>query len=62
MRALALVALVLGLAGCPSRGSCPVDTISSASQCIPIADLAVPDLSGVARDLALAHDLAPPQD
>jgi hypothetical protein len=45
MRALALAVVALALAGCPSTGGCPVDTISSASQCIPIQDLAVPDLS-----------------
>jgi hypothetical protein len=45
MRALAIVVAALALAGCPSSGSCPVDTVSSASQCIPIRDLAVPDLA-----------------
>ena len=45
--------------GCTcTNGGCPVDTISSASQCIPIRDLAVPDLStGIEHmDLALQHD------
>ena len=59
MRALLLIVAALTLAGCPSNGGgCPVDTISSASQCIPIRDLAVPDLStGIERmDLALQHD------
>ena len=60
MRALALVALVLGLAGCPSNGGCPVDTISSASQCIPVADLSV----AMPRDMAHAapNDLPYPID
>jgi hypothetical protein len=47
MRALANVVAALALAGCPSSssGSCPVDTVSSASQCIPIRDMAVPDMT-----------------
>jgi hypothetical protein len=44
MRSLVFIALLVGLAGCPSNGGCPVDTISSASQCIPIVDMAIPDL------------------
>jgi hypothetical protein len=58
MRALMLIVAALALTGCPSNGGCPVDTISSASQCIPIRDLAVPDLStGIEHmDLALQHD------
>ena len=46
LTALAFAAALSLLAGCPSTGGgCPVDTISSASQCIPIQDLAVPDLA-----------------
>ncbi|HEY2744053.1 MAG TPA: hypothetical protein VGL86_05505 [Polyangia bacterium] len=57
LAALALTAALAALAGCPSTGGCPVDTISSASQCIPIQDLAVPDLSRPpVHDLALPHD------
>ena len=58
MRALAILVAALALSGCPSSGSCPVDTVSSASQCIPIRDLAVPDLGSKPppHDLALAHD------
>lgn len=44
MRTRALcVAAMLALAGCPSRGGCPVDT--GASQCIAVHDMAAPDLS-----------------
>jgi hypothetical protein len=48
MRTPFLIA-ALALAGCPSSGSCPVDTVSSASQCIPIRDMAVPQIADLAH-------------